>query len=87
MKEKNIRAYLFKKKPKSSLSLFLLSLLMLVFLPLHLFGLIANYFPYKIPVLFVKTKVKDIHFHSSLKMVQVGTLSLLSILAFFSLFN
>ena len=73
IKEKNIRAYLFEKKPKSMLSLFILSLLWLIFLPIHLFGLVANYLPYKIPVLFVKYKVKDIHFHSSLKMA-IGTI-------------
>ena len=40
---------------------------MLVFLPLHLFGLCANYFPYKIPVLFVKTKSKRHTFSQLIK--------------------
>ena len=40
----------------------------MLFLPLHLIGLISNYIPYKIPDLFVEKKVNDPHFHSSIKM-------------------
>ena len=47
---------------------FLKVLLLMLFLPLHLIGLISNYIPYKIPVLFVEKKVNDPHFHSSIKM-------------------
>ena len=41
---------------------------LILFLPVHLIGLLSNYLPYKIPVWFVNKKVKDIHFHSSIKM-------------------
>ncbi|MBT4792606.1 MAG: hypothetical protein HON90_13620 [Halobacteriovoraceae bacterium] len=36
---------------------------------MHLYGIINNYLPYKLPVIFVEKKVKDIHFHSSIKML------------------
>ena len=55
-------------KPKSLLSLFLYSLLLILFSPFHILGLTTNYLPYKTPVWFVNSKVKDKHFHSSLKM-------------------
>tara|TARA_B100001287_G_scaffold256173_1_gene240843 strand:- start:368 stop:736 length:369 start_codon:yes stop_codon:yes gene_type:complete len=41
---------------------------MFLVLPLHLIGLTTNYFPYKIPVWFVEKKIRDKHFHSSLKL-------------------
>ena len=42
---------------------------LLIGLPLHLVGLIFNYLPYKLPELFVNKKIKDPHFHSSIKMI------------------
>ena len=51
----------FKVLPRISLLIFLS--------PIHLLSLISNYLPYKIPVWFVNNKVKDIHFHSSVKMM------------------
>ena len=36
-------------------------------LPIHLIGLLTNYIPYKTPVWFINKKVKDKHFHGSLK--------------------
>jgi len=48
----------------------LFKILLLVFLsPIHLLSLISNYLPYKIPVWIVNNKVKDVHFHSSVKMM------------------
>ena len=35
---------------------------------MHVVGLFCNYLPYKSPVWFVNSKVKDVHFHSSLKL-------------------
>jgi hypothetical protein len=37
--------------------------------PLHLYGIVNSYLPYKLPVSFVEKKVKDVHFHSSIKML------------------
>ena len=42
--------------------------MLIIGFPLHLYGVINNYLPYKLPALFVEKKVKDIHFHSSIKM-------------------
>jgi 1-acyl-sn-glycerol-3-phosphate acyltransferase len=42
--------------------------LLLILSPVYLLGLINNYIPYKIPVVFTK-KVKDRQFHSSIKFV------------------
>ncbi|MBT4775906.1 MAG: hypothetical protein HON99_09315 [Crocinitomicaceae bacterium] len=38
-------------------------------LPLHVVGVILNYLPYKVPEWFVNKKIKDPHFHSSIKMI------------------
>ena len=40
---------------------------MAMFSPFHFIGLFTNYLPYKIPVIFVEKKIKDKHFHGSLK--------------------
>jgi 1-acyl-sn-glycerol-3-phosphate acyltransferase len=75
-----LRYWLFSKESHSAaLSVFALILLF----PFHLYGVINNYLPYKIPANFVK-KVKDLQFHSSLKMalgvVCFGLLWLIQIL-------
>jgi len=62
-----IRPYLFNNSPLSYLRLVIVSLILLLFGPFHLIGLITNYLPYKIPVWFVEKKIKDKHFHASLK--------------------
>jgi 1-acyl-sn-glycerol-3-phosphate acyltransferase len=64
--KKKIKPYLFKNNPNSAL-LFFNSLFLLLTFPLHLIGLVTNYIPYKVPVLFVNNKIKDKHFHGSLK--------------------
>lgn len=67
MSNHKIRPYLINKPPSSYLTLVVLSIILLLFSPLHLIGLVTNYIPYKIPVWFVENKIKDKHFHSSLK--------------------
>ena len=67
MSKHKIRPYLINKPPSSYLTLVVLSLILLLFSPFHLIGLVTNYIPYKIPVWFVENKIKDKHFHSSLK--------------------
>jgi 1-acyl-sn-glycerol-3-phosphate acyltransferase len=67
LKTNNIRpVHLYKKNSitKAFVSLFILT----ISLPIHIFGLLSNYLPYKIPESLVKNKIKDEHFHSSIKM-------------------
>jgi 1-acyl-sn-glycerol-3-phosphate acyltransferase len=48
----------------------ILSLLFLIVLaPIHLVGVLYNYLPFKLPEWLVKNKIKDDHFHSSIKML------------------
>jgi 1-acyl-sn-glycerol-3-phosphate acyltransferase len=61
-----IKPYLFTKNLSSAVLSFY-SFLMVIFLPLHLIGLTTNYVPYKIPVVLINKKIKDKHFHGSLK--------------------
>ncbi len=64
IQKQGLRYWLFKKEKHNTL----LSIIgLLLFFPIHLYGMINNYIPYKIPVNFVK-KIKDQQFHSSLKM-------------------
>tara|TARA_B110000037_G_scaffold144449_1_gene163393 strand:+ start:483 stop:1808 length:1326 start_codon:yes stop_codon:yes gene_type:complete len=67
MSKHEIRPYLINKPPSSYLVLVVLSLILLLLSPFHLIGLVTNYIPYKIPVWFVENKIKDKHFHASLK--------------------
>ena len=67
MSKHGIRPYLINKPPSSYLVLVVLSLILLLLSPFHLIGLVTNYIPYKIPVWFVENKIKDKHFHASLK--------------------
>jgi len=68
MSTNKLRPYLFERLPINNIILLFLCLVWFIFLPLHLIGLLTNYLPYKAPVWFVHAKVKDRHFHSSLKM-------------------
>jgi 1-acyl-sn-glycerol-3-phosphate acyltransferase len=70
-KKHSLRPYLFSKKEKeqNSKNIIIGGALLFLLLPFHLIGLLINYLPYKSPVWFVQSKVKDIHFHSSLKLV------------------
>lgn len=67
-KKSNIKPYLMNNEPKNALVLVLAYLFMLFLSPIHLLGLLTNYIPYKAPVWFVNNKVKDQHFHGSLKL-------------------
>ncbi len=60
-----LRYWLFNKE-KHSVIFSIITLIL--FFPLHVYGVINNYLPYKIPVWFVERKIKDLQFHSSLKM-------------------
>jgi len=64
-KKLNLKAWLFKKEKQSTV---LAITLLIIGFPLHLYGMVNNYIPYKLPAFFVDKKVKDIHFHSSIKM-------------------
>ncbi len=56
---------LLQKKTSSFLSLFLETILTILLLPLHLYGVILNYLPFMIPV-WVARQIKDKHFQSSI---------------------
>jgi len=65
LKTLELKSWLLRKEKHNTV----LPILMLIMgFPLHLYGVINNYLPYKLPALFVEKKVKDIHFHSSIKM-------------------
>ena len=61
----NLKAWLFRKEKQS---VFLPVLFLFFGAPLHIYGMINNYLPYRLPAFFVEKKVKDVHFHSSIKM-------------------
>ena len=60
-----LKAWLFRKNKQN---IMLPVLLHILTFPIHVYGVVNNYLPYKIPVWFVNNKVKDTQFHSSLKM-------------------
>ena len=60
-----LREKLFQQKPSGLTGLLVSFLLSVLFLPVHLAGMLFNYLPYKIPVL-LSRKVKDKQFLSSL---------------------
>ncbi len=65
VQKSGLRYWLFAKESHPTL----LSLIGLVlFAPIHLYGMINSYLPYRIPVWFVENKIKDQQFHSSMKM-------------------
>ena len=66
--ENKLRSHLFNGSDNKKKSVFINIIFLILLLPIHLFGLINNYLPYKIPVWIVSRKVKDLHFHSSIKM-------------------
>ena len=67
LKTNNIRPVHLYKKNSITTALFSLFILTISF-PIHVIGLLSNYLPYKIPETIVKKKIKDEHFHSSIKM-------------------
>lgn len=64
-KKLNLKAWLFQKEKQNP---FLAICLLIIGFPIHLYGMINNYIPYKLPAFFADKKIKDIHFHSSIKM-------------------
>lgn len=64
----NIRDWVFAHRGMSVAGLLLLSLPMLLMLPVFIYGWINNIIPWKLPLL-VTGKIKDVQFHSSVKMV------------------
>ena len=67
--KQGLRYWLFQKEKQSP---FIFILFLIIGFPIHLYGILNSYLPYKLPAIFVKKKIKDIHFHSSLKMA-MGT--------------
>ncbi len=55
----------FQDKQPCFLSIVIETLLTILLLPIHIYGFILNYLPYKIPVL-IAAKIKDKHFQSSI---------------------
>ena len=70
VKEEKLSSWLFKKE---SHSVFGHTILLILFSPLHIYGMLNSYLPYRIPALLVEKKVKDIHFHASIKLI-VGSI-------------
>ena len=63
-----LRFWLLEKQKHSFPLLFLKSFLLFILFPVHLWGVIHNYIPYKVPELLIKP-IKDKMFHSSFKFV------------------
>lgn len=65
VEKRGLRYWLFSKE-KHSLALSVIGLIL--FGPVHLYGVINNYLPYRIPTWFAENKMKDPQFQSSMKM-------------------
>ena len=66
LREEKLSAWLFNKE---SYAVFGHVFLLILLFPLHLYGILNNYLPYRIPAWFVEKKVADIHFHASIKLL------------------
>ncbi len=67
-KKNNIRSHHLENSDTKKSNLSLTLIFLFITFPIHVYGLLSNYLPYKIPVWFVNKKVKDLRFHSSIKM-------------------
>ncbi len=67
-KENKLKYWLFDKDSYSFGAVLLAVLGLIIGLPLHVYGVLNNYIPYKLPVWFVNSKIKDVTFHGSFKM-------------------
>jgi len=67
-KDKGLKYWLFDKEKYSAGGLLIAILSLIIGLPFHIYGMLNNYIPYKIPVWFVNSRVKDKTFHGSFKM-------------------
>lgn len=63
-----LRDHSVRRAPYSIMALLLKIVLFTVLLPVHLFGVVTNYLPYSLPVLYAR-KIKDTQFRSSFKFV------------------
>jgi len=66
IEKQNIRNWIFERAGVSFFGLVLYSLLMILLLPLFIYGLANNIIPSRL-VLMISSKIKDIQFHSSVK--------------------
>lgn len=64
----SLKLFSLSNEKYNSTKLLMQSIALLITLPIFIFGLINNYFPFYFPNWIVKKKIKDLHFHSSLKM-------------------
>jgi len=71
LEKRGLRTWLFKKE-RHFVSVNILLLLLLA--PIHVYGMLNSYLPYKLPVWLVEKKVKDQKFHASIK-VAAGALA------------
>lgn len=67
-KEKGLKYWLYNQEKYGFGGIFLVILGLIIGLPFHIYGMLNNYIPYKIPVWFVNSKIKDKTFHGSFKM-------------------
>lgn len=67
-KEKGLKYWLFNQDKYGFGGLLVAILGLIIGLPFHIYGMLNNYIPYKIPVWFVNSKIKDKTFHGSFKM-------------------
>jgi len=65
LKKNGLKDCFFQEKQPRFISIFLETLMTILLLPIHIYGMILNYVPYKIPIL-VASKIKDKHFQSSI---------------------
>ena len=63
-----IKPFAVSKHKHSYANILVWLVLLILGLPLFLYGFINNAFPFHLPNYLVKKKIKDVHFHSSLKM-------------------
>lgn len=68
VKDKKLKYWLFDKDKYSIFNILTSIIALIIGFPFHIYGVLNNYIPYKIPVWFVNNKIKDKTFHGSFKM-------------------
>jgi 1-acyl-sn-glycerol-3-phosphate acyltransferase len=76
VKQLGYRDWVLRKRGDSIFGIVLKTIAAIIFFPIFLVGVVSNYIPYKIPVLYTK-KIKDPQFHSTFKYV-LGIITFLS---------
>ena len=66
--ENGIKDWLAARQSINPASVFIESFITLLMLPVHLYGMILNYLPYRLPI-YLARKIKDRHFLSSIRFV------------------